>query len=82
MKKKSTWVYISCILIGALIGYFLIKLKPVDTNAPIVDVKVEVPEPMIIKDTITNTITNTEVKYKYLNKDKCCCDCCQKDTIE
>lgn len=82
MKKKSTWVYIGCILIGALIGYFLIKLKPVDTNAPIVDVKVEVPEPMIIKDTITNTITNTEVKYKYLNKDKCCCDCRQKDTIE
>ena len=82
MKKKSTWVYIGCILIGALIGYFLIELKPVDTNAPIVDVKVEVPEPMIIKDTITNTITNTEVKYKYLNKDKCCCDCRQKDTIE
>jgi hypothetical protein len=69
-------------LIGALIGYYLIKLKPVDTNAPIVDVKVEVPEPMIIKDTITNTITNTEVKYKYLNKDKCYCDCRQKDTIE
>ena len=82
MKKKSTWVYIGCILIGALIGYFLIELKSVDTNAPIVDVKVEVPEPMIIKDTITNTITNTEVKYKYLNKDKCCCDCRQKDTIE
>lgn len=82
MKKKSTWIYIGCILIGALIGFFLIKLKPVDTNAPIVDVKVEVPEPMIIKDTITNTITNTEVKYKYLNKDKCCCGCRQKDTIE
>ena len=79
MKNKSTWAYMGCILIGALIGFFLIELKPVDTNVPIVDVKVEVPEPVVVKDTITNTITNTEVKYKYINNGKCCC---LKDTIE
>lgn len=82
MKKNSTWFYIGCIVIGTLIGFFLIELKPVDSDAPVVDVKVEVPEPVVIRDTIINTIMNTEVKYKYLNKDKCCCDCRQNDTIE
>ena len=44
MKKNSTWFYIGCIVIGALIGFFLIELKPVDSDAPVVDVKVEVPD--------------------------------------
>lgn len=78
MKKKSTWFYISCLVIGALIGYYFIRLKPVDTDVPKVDVKVEVPEPVVIRD----TITNTEIKYKYIYKDRCSCECCIKDTIK
>ena len=82
IKKRSTCVYLGCLLVGALIGYFAIELKPVDTDIPKVDVKIEVPEPVVIRDTITNTIMNTAVKYKYIYKDKCCYDYCVKDTIK
>lgn len=78
MKKKSTWIYLGCIVVGVLIGYFAIELKPVDTEIPKVDVKVDVPEPVVIKD----TITNTKIEYKYIYKDRCCCESCLKDTAK
>lgn len=80
MKKKVYLLYTLCIIAGCAIGYFYTNLPPIDSEKPVVDVKVNVPEPTIIHDTIVKTKT----KYKYVvRKNSCCGDCnhLQKDTL-
>lgn len=74
-KKKNALVYLCCVIIGALGGFKFINLQPSKVDTPAIDVKVDVPKPVVIRD----TIIKKEVKYKYVYKKICCCDSCIKD---
>lgn len=77
MKKEIIFVYSICVLVGCLISFFAIDLQPSTAEKPVVDVIVKSAEPVIIRD----TITKTDVKYKYVYRNRCCCEICNKDTV-
>ena len=72
----SGLLYLGCVLIGALVGFFAVDLQPSIIEKPVVDVRVAVPDSVVIHD----AITGTEVKYEYVNKTRCCCENCKKGT--
>lgn len=73
MKKRILYtIYIICIIAGGFVGFFIIDLPPTNTERPVVDVKVEAAEPVLIRD----TITKIDVKYRYLYRNRCCCETC------
>lgn len=76
MKKKNVEIYLGCIVLGVLIGYFVIELKHAESDIQKVEVKVDIPKPVVLRDTIINT------EFKYIYKDRCCCEFCIKDTTK
>ena len=77
-KTLTYFLYFVCVSLGVLVGHSAIELQPSSIEKPIVDVKVDVPDPIIIRD----TLTKTEVKYKYITKYDNCCENCKKATQE
>ncbi len=77
MKKILIFIYSICVIVGFFIGYFAIDLRQANAERPVVNVKVNAAEPVIIRD----TVTQIEVKYKYVYKNRCCCEFCIIDTV-
>lgn len=70
--------YLLCIIIGGIFSFLIIDLPSTKEDKPAVDVKVQVPEPMIVHD----TVTRFEIKYKYIYRDRCCCGSCISDSTK
>ena len=80
IKSKRIWGvlgYILCIIIGGVFSFMIINLPSAKEDKPVVDVKVHVPEPTVIHD----TVIQPEIKYKYIYRNSCCCGNCISDTI-
>lgn len=74
------WVvgYASCVIVGCFVAFQTISLPPVVSEKTAVDLKVHVPEPTVIHD----TIIKPDVKYKYISKKICCCGSCIRDSVK
>lgn len=70
--------YALCVIAGCYAAYKTISLPPAVSEKPAVDVKVHVPKPTVIHD----TIIKPDVKYKYISKKSCCCGSCTRDSIK
>lgn len=77
MKKKNAFLYAGFLVGGTFIGYFVIDLQSANKDIPALDVRVDSPAPIVIRD----TITRTKIEYKYIYKNRCCCEICKKDTV-
>ena len=76
MKNSIIVVYTLCVIAGGLIGYFAIYLPPTEEEKTAVDVKVEAARPVVIRD----TVTKTDIQYRYIYKTRCCCEMCREDS--
>jgi len=70
--------YLLCIFIGGVFSFLIIDLPSAKEDKPVVNVEVHVPEPTIIHD----TIIQSDIKYKYIYRNRCCCGSCMSDTIK
>lgn len=75
---KKTFYYITSILVGFIFAYNAVTLPQTSGDKQVVDVKVNVPKPTLIHD----TIIKPDVKYKYIYRNICCCSSCSNDSIK
>lgn len=79
MKSKKTigmLGYLLCIIFGGVFSFLVIDFPPAIVDKPVVDVKVHVPEPTVIHD----TVIRPEVKFKYVYRKRDYCCSCVSDT--
>ncbi len=63
---------------GGVFSFLVIDFPPSKVDKTVVDVKVAVPEPMVIHDTVIQP--KVKFKYIYKNRDSCCS--CVSDTMK